>query len=483
MSGDTPKKAVGKRGRKTRETNDISESDFCRICKCTFRISVGNFGKAGYISTENIFKVPEKKGVAKRRLADFIQQDLGLKLEENLSARACSKCATKVRNAASLFLFITASINKPSLTPKTDEAQEIDSPERWKRMSTSPHAKQVSKIRRKDGSNKTIRRSLSLPPKQSFESQVDKPMAEPADSPLLLDIDHEEKDKTLVKVLISSESMVTVRTPSDILTSSLIKNIALKKWKVVANIILKHLQVQPHMLSALQTKISREFKDYCASDSSVLKATSPEDLISYSNKLVAQEVKVMCPFWHACVSGACGKKTESTPSKANNTIALVTAVPARFRNQRMCALAHRISAILVHSGAKSADFTRLNHLGLSMSHRATIRKQVEMGRNHDALLLMWKEEAETRKKAVDLLLEVRDKQVPHFLDDDMVVEIELDVSESTLEDYKNFSQRVLQRCMKVLHLSLEEMNATSITDEILDMAIGKVTGKDYRLYR
>ena len=84
MSGDTPKKVVGKRGRKPRETNDISKSDFCRICKCTFRISFGNFGKekAGYISTENIFEVPEKKGVTKRRLADFIQQHLGLKLVE-----------------------------------------------------------------------------------------------------------------------------------------------------------------------------------------------------------------------------------------------------------------------------------------------------------------------------------------------------------------------------------------------------------------
>ena len=83
-SGDTPKKATGKRGRKPRETNFIIESDFCRICKCTFRISFGNFGKekAGYISTENIFEVPEKKGVTKRRLVDFIQQDLGLKLVE-----------------------------------------------------------------------------------------------------------------------------------------------------------------------------------------------------------------------------------------------------------------------------------------------------------------------------------------------------------------------------------------------------------------
>ena len=92
MSGGTPKKAVGKRGRKPRETNYISEPDFCRTCECTFRISLRNFGKekAGYIRTEKIFEVPEKKGVTKRRLADFIQQDLGLKLAENLSARARS---------------------------------------------------------------------------------------------------------------------------------------------------------------------------------------------------------------------------------------------------------------------------------------------------------------------------------------------------------------------------------------------------------
>ena len=61
MSGDTPKKAVGKRGRKPRETNDISESDFCPICKCTLETNsrgesrIHQYGKY-------IFEVPEKKG-------------------------------------------------------------------------------------------------------------------------------------------------------------------------------------------------------------------------------------------------------------------------------------------------------------------------------------------------------------------------------------------------------------------------------------
>ena len=58
---------------------------------------------------KNIFEVPEKKGVTKRRLADFVQQDFGLKQEKNLSARARSTLLN-CKNAASLFFFIKANI-------------------------------------------------------------------------------------------------------------------------------------------------------------------------------------------------------------------------------------------------------------------------------------------------------------------------------------------------------------------------------------
>ena len=101
MSGDTPKKDVGKRGRKPRETNDISESDFF------WKLSQLRRKQDTSARKTLVLEILEKKGVTKRRLADVIQQDLGLKLAENLSARARSalsllKCETLHRCSFSL---------------------------------------------------------------------------------------------------------------------------------------------------------------------------------------------------------------------------------------------------------------------------------------------------------------------------------------------------------------------------------------------
>lgn len=64
----------------------------------------------------------------------------------------------------------------------------------------------------------------------------------------------------------------------------------------------------------------------------------------------------------------------------------------------MSAAQHRISsAVLVHSGAKSSDFRRLNRLGLCMSHDETIKKQLKLGEHHNAKVQSWKNEVESRR--------------------------------------------------------------------------------------
>lgn len=83
---------------------------------------------------------------------------------------------------------------------------------------------------------------------------------------------------------------------------------------------------------------------------------------------------------------------------------------ARCRNNKLSAVTHRISAILIHSGAKSSDFTRLNPLGIYMSHDQTIKKQVEMGQSYNAKILSWKQEVESRELSKKLLSEVIEKQ-------------------------------------------------------------------------
>jgi len=67
----------------------------------------------------------------------------------------------------------------------------------------------------------------------------------------------------------------------------------------------------------------------------------------------------------------------------------------------MPAFAYRASSILLHSGAKTADFTRLNRLGICMSHTETVRKQKKVGDNFDAWVLQSKEAVEKEKASTN----------------------------------------------------------------------------------
>ena len=134
-------------------------------------------------------------------------------------------------------------------------------------------------------------------------------------------------------------------------------------------------ELQPSLRGQVKSSISNELKEFCRSDDSLLKHRSPAELAAFSNKLVCHEVSVMCPLWNSAMKGAAGRGTKTKPEKAANILALCSSALAKFRNERMSPPAYRISVILLHSGAKSQDFTRLNNLGICMSHASTISKQ------------------------------------------------------------------------------------------------------------
>ena len=95
-------------------------------------ITYGNFSsKTGYISTENIFTVPQKKGLTKP-LFSYLE-DLGFHLEtgEQFSTRVCSPCGTKVRAAAAAVYLLKNNLNQPA--PSTSIPNELN--DRSKRMS------------------------------------------------------------------------------------------------------------------------------------------------------------------------------------------------------------------------------------------------------------------------------------------------------------------------------------------------------------
>lgn len=91
--------------------NSSCSGDCCRLCRCLFRVQKGD--KFQHISTENLFKIPGKKGVEKRPLHELLSEDLGLHLSSNpnYSSRVCAKCALKIRNAVELVRFLKANLN------------------------------------------------------------------------------------------------------------------------------------------------------------------------------------------------------------------------------------------------------------------------------------------------------------------------------------------------------------------------------------
>lgn len=95
-----------------------------------------------------------------------------------------------------------------------------------------------------------------------------------------------EQNKTKVKVLILySSGFILVRTLVEISIIFVIKNIALKEWKVVVNGIFNYSNLAEELLVVLKRKVVLEFREYCRLDS-VLKGKELEQLVVFSNRFV-----------------------------------------------------------------------------------------------------------------------------------------------------------------------------------------------------
>lgn len=271
------------------------------------------------------------------------------------------------------------------------------------------------------------------------------------------DVGCEEKDRSQKKINVDvtldfPSGQRHKRVPDDV--SGIVKNFAISNFKAAVHLIFKCKELKTFIEEALKSAISGELKEYCQSDNSLLKHTSPAELAAFSNKLVCHAVSVMCPLWNAALRAAAGCHRSKVKSyKAVNVLVLCSASVAKFRHQRMLALAYRISVILLHSGAKSQDFTRLNCLGISMSHKSTIAKQQEMAKEHDSLVLTCKNKIETAKRCESLLQEVKEKQIPVPVEtsDENDMEIDVyDLNQSTLASYDFFCQESYEICKGML---------------------------------
>ena len=507
---NTPTKSVKVRGRPLKQP---SPSDYCRICKVNLKINLGNFSR--YISTENIY-VSKKSDAEGFSLSDLITKTLRIPVEkdENLSSRVCSKCALKIRNASKHTNVVLENVNVPhtdfshNVAKAGEEGLHVNV--RSKQLYSSPgYARSPCKKRVKlycspnpktnmgerdqanINMNVTDKQRYTRSPRHSLQSIIntadkdgdcDKENEDPM-FPFAMDggdtseLYEKDTQKNLeVDLHLNYPSGLRIVHVNDTTSKYLIKNVAQKNWKALVNIMFKNSECKPSIHEATRSMVASEFKEYCHSDNSVLKYSSPAEISSYSNKLVQHEASVFCPLWSSAVKGALGVvKSAKKISKANNVFALCTGAVAKFRNNKMSALAHRVSTILLHTGAKSRDFLRLNRLGICMSHSETIKKQKEMGKSHDTLPLMWKSEIELNKRCELFLREIQFNQVPVLEDNDMVLDVIINTSENILSSYRYNSKEVYNICMAELRKDLAESDA--ITDDVLECYISSMSRK------
>ena len=212
-------------------------------------------------------------------------------------------------------------------------------------------------------------------------------------------------------LLVHPNGNIVTRNPTNEKTVQIIRNLLVGGWTAVANAVFDHSNetFQQELRLALQRKVNKEFQSYCKINT-VLQATTPDELVAFSNKLVVTETKDYCPLWNASITGAVGVKNSENPTTMPiNEIALATAVVARARNPKMSAVANRISNLLIHSGATFQDITRLNKLGVCMCPKSTIEIHRSMGKHFDAKVLSWKSSIEDNKNAILLLNKILEK--------------------------------------------------------------------------
>ena len=502
----TPKKSV-KRGRKP---NENSASDYCRLCNCSLKVKFGNSEKFSYVSTECLFEKSETKSksqecVSSRAipLAELCVESIGsgLRVSSQFSTRVCKGCGRKIRNAYALIKLIRSEINKPNT--RFIEREDNVADNRYKRqLPTSidkiDRSPQVRKEIKNDADSALIltatfpraKKSLSLLDKKCCQKHPESSRGLLESDRLLSALNVEElldknSENTKVKVVtINSDGRVDTRSSFSKDTKSLLINVSRRKWKAVANIVLKHKELREEMVETMGRRVAAEFKEFCGQKSdSVLTRRTPSEIASISNKVIVHEVQLNCPFWYSCLKGACNAESKlgSRSVKIVNSMALATATAARCRNQKISAVAYRISTILFHSGVRSRDLNRLNKLGICMSPDTIVNFQKRMGENCESKVSFWKKEIERNMCCKLLLEEVKKKQIGLLEDDDMEVDVTIDFSQETVKNYAGYDANVFKTCETLLDNL--KISGDVLTDEHLMLAINTLKKTRLPVYK
>lgn len=100
----------------------------------------------------------------------------------------------------------------------------------------------------------------------------------------------------------------------------------------------------------------------------------------------------------------------------------------------------------------------------------TIEVHHKMGANSDYKAMVWKQEREKNKVALLLLEEVREKQLERAADD-MVVDVPLDVSKSTLHSYHNSWDDAISKAESCIENVRSKLGEINVNEDVLLVAL------------
>ena len=228
--------------------SETRPNDGCRICKSSFKLKFGSLtGKQFYFSSQNLFKLSQRKDSFGIVLADVCRQ-VGLVLSQDpevFSDRVCNPYGRKIVSLGHLFKLVKVA-TFPTIrgTPIKGTKHTLATPEKaspsWRKAKlvrvNSPEVKTPSQMR----PDKKSRKSLAF----TGESR---PSSENEDEMLRrLNVDDLPRTGLQVNVVyVNPSGNVIVRIPRDEQTRTLVKNLACENWRDVSSAILKHGELAP----------------------------------------------------------------------------------------------------------------------------------------------------------------------------------------------------------------------------------------------
>ena len=144
--------------------------------------------------------------------------------------------------------------------------------------------------------------------------------------------------------------------------------------------------------------INKECETLCRPSScSILRNTGDTSLGTFAVTSAAAELKESAPtVWKLLSACSCPQwRSKVVSDQLSARLVTAAACLLKARNQQMSALQYIVSIVLHNSGAKKKAFTRLNRLGMAMSHKRTLVKLHQMAAKFDTSLVDWKQSIES----------------------------------------------------------------------------------------